>query len=65
MQLGKGKLAGTIDGHEQIEAAFFRWHFGYVDMDITKRIFLKLFLGRFVAFHLWQVADAMALEATM
>jgi hypothetical protein len=44
VQLGKGKLAGTIDGHEEIQAAFFRLHFGYVDMDITKRIFLKLLL---------------------
>jgi hypothetical protein len=65
MPFGTGQLAGTIDGHEEIQAAFLRLRFGNVDMEIAKWIVVKLFLRRFVALHLWQAADAMALEAAM
>jgi hypothetical protein len=64
MPFGTGQLAGTIDGHEEIQAAF-RLCFGNVDMEIAKWIVLKLFLRRFVAFHFCQAAEAMALEAAM
>src|SRR5262245_53309288 len=65
MQLGKGKLAGTVNGDKELQAAFFRMHLGNVDMEVAKRVLLALLLGGYVACYLRQAADAMALAATM
>ena len=65
MPLGKGKLAGAINGHEEIEAAFFRMHLGHVDMEVAEWVLLERLLGGYVAIDLRQAADAMALEAAM
>jgi hypothetical protein len=35
VQLGNGKLARPIDGHEQIEAAFCRLPLGNVDVEVA------------------------------
>lgn len=44
MQLCIGKLAGAVDGHEQVELAFFCLHFRDVDMELADRVDLKLLL---------------------
>ncbi len=72
MPLGKGELAGAINGHKQVEPAFFRVHLGDVDMTrraasakVADRVALELLLGRLVAGHLGQAADAMPLQTAM
>ena len=62
MQLGIRELAGAVDRNEQIEFPFLCSHFGNVDVEITDRILLKLFLGRFFSIHRWQATDVMPLE---
>lgn len=64
-QLGISKLAGAINGDEQIEFAFFRTHFSNVDMEIADEILSELFPGIFLAFYLRQAANVVALEQTV
>jgi hypothetical protein len=49
MQLGVGKLAGAIDGNEEIALALFRLYLGNVNMEVANRILLEL-PSRLVAF---------------
>jgi hypothetical protein len=65
MQLGIGKLAGTVDGDNQMELAFFRAYLCDVDMEVATGIGRERFLRRFIAFHIRQAADAMPLQAAM
>jgi hypothetical protein len=65
VQLGIGKLAGAVDGDEQLEFAFFGPHFGDLDGEGADRIGLKLFPLRLIAFQIRQAAEAMALKAPM
>jgi hypothetical protein len=65
MQLGRGKLADTIDGDRQIGFAFFRADLRDVDMEGAEAPWLELFLRRRIACHVWQAANAMPLEAAM
>ena len=60
-----GKLAGSVDGHEEMELAFCGSDFGNVDMEVTNRISLELLLRSLVAFDLRQPLDAMTLKAAM
>jgi hypothetical protein len=48
MQLGKGELAGAINGDEQVEPAFFNVHLGNVDVEIADGIGLDLLRGGLV-----------------
>lgn len=65
VQLRIGELAGAVDGDEQIEFAFFRVHFGDVEMEVSNGIFLKRLPRGFLGLDIRQAADAMALIATM
>jgi hypothetical protein len=72
VQFPKGQLTCAVNRDQQIEPALLGAHFS--DVDMTRRaasakvadgIGLELLLGRLVAGHLGQAADAMALQATM
>jgi hypothetical protein len=60
-----GKLAGSVDGHEEMELAFCGSDFGNVDMEVANRISLELLLRSLVAFDFRQPLDAMTLKAAM
>jgi hypothetical protein len=64
MQLSESELAGAINGHKQVEAAFLRVHLGDVDVEVADGVGLEL-LRRLVAGHLGQAADAMTLQTAM
>jgi hypothetical protein len=38
MQLGIGKLAGTVDGDKQVQFTFFCANLSHVDVEVTNRI---------------------------
>ena len=72
VQFHEGKLAGAVNRNQQLEPALLSAHFS--DVDMTRRaasakvadgVGLEPLLGRSVAGHLGQAADAMALQATM
>jgi hypothetical protein len=65
MQLGKGELAGAINGHKQVEPPFFRVHLSDVDMEVADPVSLELLLGGLVTSHLGQAADPVPLQATI
>jgi hypothetical protein len=60
MQLGTGKRAGTVDGHDERQEACFRRHLGNIDREGAQRIFLQPWRDRLVACHLREAANAMA-----
>jgi hypothetical protein len=64
-ELSDRELGSAIDGDEEIEFALRGLHFGDVNMEEADRIGLELPPRLFVAFHLGQSADAVALEAAM
>jgi hypothetical protein len=45
IQLSKGKLAGAIDGDEQIKPPLFYVHMGDFDMGVADRVGLELFFA--------------------
>lgn len=45
-ELGKGHLAGSVDGHEQILAAFFSLHLGKIDVEVTDGMVLEFLFRR-------------------
>ena len=59
------ELACAADGGEQIQLNFFNPYLGNIEMEVTNRVLLKLLLHRFIAFYIWQPADAMALITAM
>jgi hypothetical protein len=59
-QLHESELVGAIDGGVEVEFAFSSLEFSDVDVEITDRISLELFLRRLAAFDLRQSADAVA-----
>ena len=65
MQLGKGEFRRSVDSDEEMELAFLGPHFGNVDMEEADRVSLELLPRRLVPLDIWQLADAMTLEATM
>jgi hypothetical protein len=65
VQLDIGKLASPINGDKEMKLAFCGSHFGNIDMELANRIGLELLLWIFVAFHIWQPFDAVALKAAM
>ena len=65
MQLHIGELRSPVDCDEQPEFSFLCAHFGNVHMKVSDRIALELLPGRFVAVHLWQAADPVALQAAV
>ncbi len=65
MQLREGELGCAINGHKQVEPAFFCVHLGDIDVEVADRVAPELLLGGLVAGHLGQAADAMALQAAV
>lgn len=65
VQFCKSELAGTVDGHEEIELALLGAPFCDVDVEVADRVLFELFPGRLVTLHFGQAADAVALEAAM
>ena len=41
VQLGKGQLAGAVNGHEQIPLAFCRLHLGEIEVQVAQGLVLK------------------------
>ena len=64
-ELSDRELGGAVDGDEEIELALRGLHFGDVDVEEADRIGLELPPRLFVAFHLRQSADAVALQTAM
>jgi hypothetical protein len=64
-ELSDRELGGAVDGDEEIELALRGLHFGDVDVEEADRIGLELPPRLFVAFHLRQSADAVALKTAM
>lgn len=62
---GNGTRAGTVNGHQAIEAACFRMHLGYVELDVATGVRFELWLGGYVACQRRQAAAAIALAAAM
>ena len=58
MQLGKGKLACAVDGHEQVELAKLGSDLGDVDVKVADRIGLEALSARLLAFGKWQAGSA-------
>ena len=65
VQFDKGKLAGPINGHEEIELALVGLDFGDIDMEEADRVALELLLRRLVALDIRQPADVVALETAV
>ena len=65
MQLGKGKLAGAVDGHEQVELADLGADLGDVDVKVADRIGLEALSARLLAFGEWQAGDAVTLQTAV
>jgi hypothetical protein len=57
MQFGISEFAGAVDGNKEIELAFFRPHFGNIDMEVAERILLE-FSSCPALFKLGQTEDA-------
>lgn len=64
MEFGIGKLAGSVDGHEEVELAFFGTDLCDVDMEVAYGVGLEGFLPWF-PICLGQPADAVSLVAPM
>ena len=64
-ELSDRELGSSIDGDEEIELALRGLHFGDVDVEEADRIGLELPPRLFVAFHLGQSADAVALQTAL
>jgi len=62
MQLGIGELAGSINGHKEIELALLGSNFGDIDMEVADGILLELLLGRFVLLDYLVLLDALPLS---
>ena len=60
-----GRWCRLVDGDEEMELVFLGPHFGNVDMEEADRVSLELLPRRLVPLDIWQLADAMTLEATM
>ena len=41
VQLGEGELRGAVDGHEEVELAFFGSHLGNIDVEIADGVSLS------------------------
>ena len=72
VQLHERELVGAVNPNQRIEPFLLSEHFGNVDMTrraasakVADGMGLELLLGRLVAGHLGQAADAMPLQATM
>jgi hypothetical protein len=59
------ELRGPVDGHEEVELAFGRSHFGQIDVEEADRIDVELLLPGLVSLDLRQSADAMPFQATV
>ena len=62
---GHSELRGPVDGHEEVELAFGRSHFGQIDMEEADRIDVELLLPGLVSLDLRQPADAMPFQTTV
>ena len=66
VQFSKRHLAGTVNGHEEVLAAFFGLHLGKVDVQIANGVVLELLFRRALpVFAQRQAADAVALETAV
>lgn len=65
MKLDEGELRGAIDPDIESEFAFLGTDFGDVDVKVADRVGLELLLGRPVAGHVGQPADAVVLDAAV
>lgn len=65
VQLGEGDLRCSIDGHEEVQLAFFSPYLGDIDVEVADGIALEWLLGRPVAGDLRQTADPVTLQATV
>jgi hypothetical protein len=63
MQLDKGELAGSIDGHEQVELALLGPDLCDVDAKVADGIAPKAFIG--LSPYIRQSTDAMALQTAV
>ena len=64
-QLSDRELAGTVDGHEQVEFALGGLHVGDVDVEEADRVTFEALRLRLVALDVRQAGYAMPLEAPM
>ena len=65
VQLGKGELAGAVDGHEQVQLARLGADLGDVDVEGADRIGLEALLAWLLAFGNRQAGDAVTLQAAV
>lgn len=66
VQLGEGQLAGAVNGHEQVQAAFFGADFGKIHVKIADSISLERLFGPFFAGCFGrQAPDAVSLKEAM
>ena len=65
VQLNEGELARAVGGHEQVQLALFRADLCDVDVELSDRIGLEARTLGFVAIHVGQPADAVALKAAV
>ena len=63
--LDEGELRGPVDGDIEVELAFGRADFRQIDMEVADRIASELLPRRFVAVHIGQPVDAVALQTAM
>ena len=59
------ELRGPVDGHEEVELALGRSHFGQIDMEEADRIDVEPLLPGLVSLDLRQPADAMPFQSTV
>ena len=62
VQLGEGVFGRSIDGHEEVQLAFFGPHLGDIDVEEADRVDFEGLLARPVALNLGQAADPVALQ---
>lgn len=65
MKLDEGELRRAIDPDIKVELTFLGPDLGDVDVKVGDRVRFELLLGRLLAGHVWQSADAVALQTSV
>ena len=65
VQLGKGELAGAIDGHEQVELASLGADLGDIEMEVADRVGLEALPAWLFALGDGQAGDGVTLQAAV
>ncbi len=63
--VGHRRIAGLINGHEEIELTLLGAHLGDIDMEVSNEMLLELLPGWLVSLDIGQAADAMRLETAV